>query len=247
MKLALLADIHGNLEALRVCLDHAESRGAQRFAFLGDLLGYGADPIAVLELIESYAADGAIVVLGNHDVAVLGHPSATMNEHARIAIEWTKTRLLPRHFTFLSSLPLIHHEHDMTFVHASADAPDKWIYVTDPLRAAHSLSATQAAYLCSGHVHDQVLYYTGAAGRPLPFTPVPGTPIPVARHRRWLAIAGSVGQPRDGNPATAYALFDTELATLTFFRLAYDFERAASKIRAAGLPERLALRLEHGD
>ncbi len=170
-----------------------------------------------------------------------------MNEHARIAIDWTKTRLLPHHYTFLGSLPLIHHEKDMTFVHASADAPDKWIYVTDSLRAAHSLDATRTPYLFSGHVHEQVLYYMGAGGRPLPFTPVPGTPIPVARHRRWLAIAGSVGQPRDGNPAAGYALFDTELATLTYYRLAYDYEQAASKIRTAGLPERLALRLEHGD
>ncbi len=247
MKLALLADIHGNLEALHACLEHAKSQGAQRFAFLGDFLGYGADPAAVLDLVETYAADGAIVVLGNHDIAVLDHPSVTMNEHARIAIEWTKSRLLQHHFTFLTSLPLIHHEQDMTFVHASADAPDKWIYVTDSLRAAYSLNATHAAYLFSGHVHEQVLYYTGAGGRPLPFTPVPGTPIPVARHRRWLAIAGSVGQPRDGNPAAGYAMFDSDQATLTYHRLAYDFELSASKIRAAGLPERLALRLEHGD
>ena len=247
MRLALLADIHGNLEALHACLDHAKSQGAQRFAFLGDFLGYGADPSAVLDLVAAYAADGAIVVLGNHDVAVLDHPSVSMNEYARVAIEWTKTRLLPHHFTFLASLPLIRHEDDMTFVHASADAPDKWIYVTDPLRAAHSLGATRSAYLFSGHVHEQVLYYTGASGRPLPFTPVPGTPIPVGRHRRWLAIAGSVGQPRDGNPAAAYALFDTNLVTLTYYRIAYDYELTASKIRAAGLPERLALRLEHGD
>jgi len=247
MRLALLADIHGNLEALNACLDHAKSQGAQRFAFLGDFLGYGAEPSAVLDIVEAYAADGAIVVLGNHDVAVLDHPSVSMNEYARIAIEWTKTRLLPHHFTFLASLPLIHNEHDMTFVHASADAPDMWIYVTDPLRAAYSLDATRSAYLFCGHVHEQVLYYTGASGRPLHFAPVPGTPIPVAHHRRWLAIAGSVGQPRDGNPAAAYALFDTEQATLTYYRLAYDYELAASKVRAAGLPERLALRLEHGD
>lgn len=247
MKLALLADIHANLEALHACLEHAKAQGAQRFAFLGDFLGYGADPTAVLDLVEAYAAEGAIAVLGNHDVAVLNHASDTMNEHARAAIEWTKTRLLSHHYAYLGSLPLIHHEGDMTFVHASADAPDKWIYITDPLRAAHSLDATSAAYLFSGHVHEQMLYYTGASGRPLPFTPVPGTHIPVARHRRWLAIAGSVGQPRDGNPAASYALFDSDMATLTYFRIAYDYEVTAAKIRAAGLPERLALRLEHGD
>jgi len=247
MKLALFADIHSNLEALQACLVHARTQGAERFAFLGDLVGYGPDPVAVLELIQSYAAEGAVVVLGNHDAAALGNSTETINHHARAAIEWTRAQLSDRHVAFLSGLPLIVHEENMTFVHASAAAPDKWIYVSDPLRAAYSLEATPASYLLSGHVHEQMLYYTGAGGRPMSFVPTPGVAIPVARHRRWLVIAGSAGQPRDGNPAACYAMLDNAHATLTYHRVPYPHVVTADKIRAAGLPERLALRLEHGD
>ena len=247
MKLALFADIHSNLEALTACLAHARSQGAERLAFLGDLVGYGADPVAVLDLIQTHAARGAVVVLGNHDAAALGDSSATMNDNARIAIDWTRDQLQERHRAFLASLPLTVHEDNMTFVHASAAAPGKWIYVSDSLRAEYSLAATSAAYLLSGHVHEPTLYYTGAGGRPVAFMPVPGAAIPVPRHRRWLVIAGSVGQPRDGNPTAAYALLDSERATLTYYRIPYEFDVAAAKVRAAGLPERLALRLEHAD
>lgn len=246
MKLALFADIHSNLEALRTCLAHAQSHGAERFAFLGDLVGYGADPVAVLDLIQSYAAAGAVVVLGNHDVAALGGDSGTMNDNAQASIEWTRARLSDRHVAFLSGLPMIVHEDNLAFVHASATAPGQWIYVSDALRAAQSLEATSAAYVLSGHVHDPQLYYTGAGGRPMTFVPVSGVPIPVASRRRWLVITGSTGQPRDGNPTACYAVLDLAHATLTYYRIPYDYHIAAGKIRAAGLPERLALGLEQG-
>jgi diadenosine tetraphosphatase ApaH/serine/threonine PP2A family protein phosphatase len=246
MKLALFADIHANLEALGACMEHAKFQGATSFAFLGDLVGYGADPSAVLDIVQEQFSEGAIVVRGNHDNAVL-EPSETMNDSARAAIEWTRGRLQPAQIDFLAQLPLVIHEDGMTFVHASAAAPEKWLYISDSLRAAHSLEAAGSTYVFSGHVHEPVLYYTGAGGRPLPFEPVAGKAIPVARHRRWLAIPGSVGQPRDGNPAACYALFDAARVTLTYYRIPYDYDQAAAKIRSANLPERLALRLEHGD
>jgi diadenosine tetraphosphatase ApaH/serine/threonine PP2A family protein phosphatase len=131
-------------------------------------------------------------------------------------------------------------------VHASAAAPAEWTYVTDPLRAAQSLVAAAATYVFCGHVHEQALYYEGAKGRALAFTPVPGIAIPVPPRRRWLAVVGSAGQPRDGSTAACYAVVDLPRATLTFHRVPYDFRAAAAKVRRAGLPERLALRLEHG-
>src|SRR5260221_9939237 len=93
MKLALFADIHSNLEAITACIAHAQALGADRYAFLGDLVGYGADPVAVLDLIERHAAEGAAVVLGNHDAAVLGRPDDTPYFHALAAIEWARTQL----------------------------------------------------------------------------------------------------------------------------------------------------------
>ena len=245
MKLALFADIHSNLEALTACLDHAKTLGAQRYAFLGDLVGYGADPVAVLDLVEQYAADGAVVVLGNHDAAALGS-DIPLSVSASIAIDWTQRQLGEKQRAFLAGLPLIVRDNDIVFVHASALTPDRWIYVTGPAEAEQSIEAGAAGFVFSGHVHEQKLYYVAAGGRPMPFQPVVGTPIPTSKQRKWLAIVGSAGQPRDGSNSACYALADLERARLTFFRVPYDYRSAAQKIRSAGLPERLALRLERG-
>jgi diadenosine tetraphosphatase ApaH/serine/threonine PP2A family protein phosphatase len=246
MKLALFADVHSNLEALTACLAHASAIGADRYAFLGDLVGYGADPVAVLELIEEYARGGAVVVLGNHDAAVLGRRDDTLNVHAQAAIGWTRAQLAPRHVAFLENLPLTVRDGDMLFVHASAAAPGQWIYVTSLREARESMRASDAGYVFSGHVHEQKLYYMGADGRPMPFRPVAGAPIPTPKHRQWLAIVGSAGQPRDRSNQACYALADRERSRLTFYRVPYDYSGAARKIRAAGLPARAARRLERG-
>ena len=246
MKVALLADVHSNLEALTACLADARLRGVDTHAFLGDLVGYGADPGAVLEIVGEHAGRGAIVVCGNHDVAAIDSGSETMNRVAAEAIAWTRKRLSKREREFLASLPLTARRENALFVHASAAAPKDWVYVTDPVQAALSMCATDAIYVFCGHVHEPMLYFTGAAGRPIPFEPVPGVVIPVPPRRRWLAIAGSVGQPRSGSPAARYAVADLGRATLTFFKVAYDWKTAAAKVRAAGLAERLALRLERG-
>jgi diadenosine tetraphosphatase ApaH/serine/threonine PP2A family protein phosphatase len=246
VKLALFADIHSNLEALTACLEHAARLGAERHAFLGDLVGYGADPVAVLDLIAEHAARGAFVVLGNHDAAALGRSVKGLNSAAVTAIAWTQKRLGERQRAFLDALPLAVRHDDVLFVHARAAAPERWSYITGARQAAQSMRAANAQLIFCGHVHEQRLYYMGADAKPMPFRPVAGTPIPTARHRQWLAIVGSAGQPRDRNNAACWALADLERARLTFFRVAYDHARAAEKIRAAGLPERLARRLERG-
>jgi diadenosine tetraphosphatase ApaH/serine/threonine PP2A family protein phosphatase len=248
MKLALLADVHANLEALTACLAHAREQGADRYAFLGDLVGYGADPGAVLDEVQALADRGAIVVLGNHDAAVLdAAEGATMNPAAAEAVAWTRASLSAGHRAFLASLPLVARDGEMLFVHASAERPREWTYVSDPQRAAHSLAAGGARRVFSGHVHEPVLYFETASDRPVAFRPVPGVAIPVPARRRWLAIAGSCGQPRDGNTAACYAMMDDTRPALTFHRVPYDWPSAAAKVRAAGLPPRLAERLAHGE
>lgn len=248
-KLALLADVHSNLEALTSCLASAEEAGAECYAFLGDLVGYGADPVAVLEIVEEHARRGAIVVKGNHDAAILDEAEArSMNAAAEESIAWTRAQLREQHRAFLRDLPLSVRRDAALLVHGSAESPGRWIYVTDPVRAGHALrDAGDASYVFCGHVHEPMLYYTGAANRPVSFRPVPGVPIPVAPRRRWLAIVGSVGQPRDGRTAACWAMADFERATLTFHRVPYDVPEAARKVRAAGLPDRLAVRLERGE
>src|SRR5471032_3246060 len=106
LKLALFADVHSNLEAISACLAHAQALGADRYAFLGDLVGYGADPVAVLDLVERHAANGAVVVLGNHDAAAIGRPADSMNSNAQAAITWTQAQLGGTQRAFLDSLPL---------------------------------------------------------------------------------------------------------------------------------------------
>jgi len=246
MKLALFADIHSNLEAITACLAHAKALGADRYAFIGDLVGYGADPVAVLDLIEQHAAEGAVVVLGNHDAAALGRPDDTLNRAGKAAIAWTQGQLGERQRAFLTGLPLTVREDNILFVHASAAAPGQWIYIKSLRETRDSMIAGQAGYIFCGHVHEQKLYYLGANGRPIPFRPVPGTPIPVEKRRQWLAIVGSAGQPRDNSNKACYALADLARSRLTFFRVPYDHDAAAQKIRSAGLPERLARRLERG-
>jgi len=247
MKLALLADIHANHEALVACLGHAREQGAEKHAFLGDLVGYGADPGPVVDLVASHVEKGAIAVRGNHDDATVAGESEFMHQTAGKAIAWTRARLGEAQRAFLAGLPLVVRDGPLFLVHASPETPADWVYVTDPLRAAHAFAAAgEASWVFCGHVHEPVLYTAGAT-RPMPFRPVPGVAIPVPLRRRWLAVVGSAGQPRDGNTAACYAMLDTDRATLTFFRVPYDWRAAAAKIRAAGLPESLARRLERGE
>lgn len=249
MKTAILADVHSNLEALEACLEHARGQGAEAWAFAGDLVGYGADPGPVLDRVMELAARGALVVRGNHDDAAVAEAAEEgMNAAAKRAASWTRAVLRPEHKAFLSALPFELRDGDLYLVHGSAAAPEQHVYVTDARAASSSMvRCNGATYVFSGHVHEPALYFSTGGIRPVPFKPVPGVAIPVPPRRQWLAITGSAGQPRDGNTAAAYALLDRERGTLTFHRVPYDWETAAQKILAAGLPERLAVRLRKGE
>ncbi len=249
MKLALLSDIHANLQALDACLLHAAEQGAQRWAFLGDLVGYGGDPVPVLERIQEYVAQGALVVQGNHDAMAVTPPAQSILQGDATA-EWTHAQLSADQRRFLSDLPMTAKLGNTFFVHASADTPLKWRYVDDPRSALASLEAATSdpdiRYVFGGHVHEQTLYYRGNGRGLMAFSPMPGVPIPTPAHRQWIATVGSVGQPRDGKPLTMYALFDMAQSRLTFHRLPYDHSGAAAAVRRAGLPEYFAKRLEEG-
>jgi predicted phosphodiesterase len=246
MILALLSDLHANIQALDACLRHARERGATRFAFLGDLVGYGADAVAVVRAVMSHAAEGAVVVKGNHDDAVGARTHAYMNDAARQAIEWAARTLSEEERAFLSGLPLCVRCGDVCFVHAAAAAPERWSYVDSKSAALQSMAAAGVPYTFSGHVHDQRLFAQTGSRRASVFEPHSGTAIALGAHRSWLALVGSVGQPRDGSPAAGYALFDDQRKLLTYFRIPYDHAGAAQAIREAGLSESLAFRVERG-
>jgi diadenosine tetraphosphatase ApaH/serine/threonine PP2A family protein phosphatase len=243
--LAVMSDIHANLEALNACLEHAHACGAKRFAFLGDLVGYGADPGAVIDIVAEHYARGAVVVKGNHDAAVEGDIDY-LNHSASAVIRWTRERLNASQEEFVRTLPLLLREEDACFVHASAMRPEEWDYVDSPGAAERSAHAAARPYTFSGHVHEQRFYVAGSHDRMVAFHPRPGMDVPLRPHRKCVAIVGSVGQPRDGQPAAAYATVDFEARVMRFHRVPYDHLEAARKVRAAGLPESLAYRLERG-
>jgi len=246
MRLALLTDLHANLEALEAVLEHARGQGAEHFAFLGDLVGYGADPGPVVDRVQAAVAAGALALKGNHDEAAVQGPQPTMRADAARAVRWTRDHLSSEQLAFLAGLPLTVERGDRLFVHASAVDPPHWMYVLSAIDAGHSLRAVAAREVFSGHTHTPALYHLGPEGTVAGFQPVPGTPIKLSALRRWLVIPGSVGQPRDGNPAACYAMLDEAADVLVFYRVPYDAERAARKIRAAGLPGDLGARLELG-
>ena len=249
MKLALFSDIHANLQALQACLEHAQQEGASQYAVLGDLVGYGGDPVAVMDRVMHMAQAGAVVVQGNHDEMALA-PPAENTRMGEATAAWTHAQLNTEHLQFLTSLPLTARIETCFLVHASADAPQKWRYVEDQRSALASLDAASAQadvrYVLGGHVHHQTLYYKGSGQGLMAFKPTPGVPIPTPSHRQWIATVGSVGQPRDGKPLAMYALFDLAHSRLTFHRVAYDHAAAAAAVRRAGLPEYFAQRLEEG-
>jgi diadenosine tetraphosphatase ApaH/serine/threonine PP2A family protein phosphatase len=245
MLLAILSDIHGNREAFEAVLAAAQAAGAERFVVLGDIVGYGADPQWCVERVKSLADAGAVVLRGNHDDAV-GNPSVTMNPTATMALEWTRRQLGSDVRAFLAALPMKVREDDRLFVHADASAPSDWNYVLDASDAERHLDACEARVSFCGHVHRPARCNRAPGGKITHFRPVAATPVPLLPQRRWLAVVGAVGQPRDGNPCAAFALYDTQAAELRFQRAAYDIETAAGKIRAAGLPIALADRLFEG-
>ena len=250
MKLALLSDLHANARALEACLTHAQAQGANQWALLGDLVGYGPEPEAVVAQCQRMAEAGATVLRGNHD-AMAVTPPVPASRQGEFTARWAHERLSEADRQWLASLPLTVRLESVMVVHASVNEPEQWRYVEDEGSAARSLQAAtdqypEVRFVMGGHVHHQTLYYRGQGGQLMRFTPVPGVPIPVPAHRRWIATVGSVGQPRDGDTRAGYALLDLDLHQLTFWRVRYDHVAAAHAVRAAGLDEALARRLESG-
>jgi diadenosine tetraphosphatase ApaH/serine/threonine PP2A family protein phosphatase len=243
--LALFADIHANRQAFEACLRAARERGAERIVLLGDLVGYGADPEWVMDAAMAMVAEGAVAVRGNHDQAV-NSSSETMNAEAQIAIRWTRGRLDVTQRRFLAELPMSVEESDRLYVHSEASHPTAWHYVRSTTDAAKSLIATSCHVTFCGHIHRPALYSLSVTAKMTSFVPKTGVPVQLLRGRQWLAVLGSVGQPRDGDPSACFTLFDTETCMITYCRAPYDVAAAAARIRDNGLPHWLADRLSQG-
>jgi len=245
MRIAVLADIHANREALDAVREAVAAEAPDAIVIAGDIVGYGPDPAYAVEIAAQYAASGAQVVLGNHDQAVQREDRG-MTKAARDAIHWTRDQLSGEHRAFLAGLPLTVVQEDRLYVHASADEPGRWRYIQDAQAAALSFNTTGARLIVCGHTHVPAMFYARVGGPPVAFRPLDDQPAPLIATRRHLVVAGSVGQPRDGNPAACFALIDFERHCVTMRRVPYDVETTARKVLAAGLPPALATRLVSG-
>ena len=245
MRVAILTDIHANREAFEAVLADLAARGITRIGVLGDVVGYGPDPVWCVERVMALVQDGAFCIKGNHDSAI-----STVAEHlntaARQVINWTRPQLSAHHLAFLENLPLRHAQDDVLFVHASANDPSDWNYITDANRAMGSFRAASARVIMVGHRHVAALYTCDLDDRVKAQTVTVGQTVPLIRSRRWLAVVGAVGQPRDGVAQANYAILDLAQNELTFRRVPYDVQKTVGKLRAAGLPEPLAMRLTWG-
>jgi len=190
-------------------------------------------------------AGGAVAVRGNHDQAV-NSSAETMNADAQIAIEWTRGRLDTAQRRFLAELPMLVEDSDRLFVHSEASSPQRWHYVRSTADAAKSLISTSAHVTFCGHIHRPALYSMSVTAKMTSFVPKTDVPVQLLRGRQWLAVLGSVGQPRDSDPSASFVLFDTVSCQITYCRVPYDIASAANKIRENGLPPWLADRLSQG-
>ena len=232
MRIAIISDIHANLEALETSLEIIRANAVETIVCLGDIIGYGASPNECIELVHATTPH---VLMGNHDEAAI-HLEKTeyFNPFARIAAEWTNQELTPEHAEFIQKLPFKLEMHNMLFVHSSPFEPEEWHYILSSADAQFNFAYFTQPLCLIGHSHVPGIYCEDVFTRE------------VVRGKTFLVNVGSVGQPRDNDWRLSFGIFDTEKWSYTNIRAEYDVKKAADKIRKAGLPRALADRITVG-
>jgi diadenosine tetraphosphatase ApaH/serine/threonine PP2A family protein phosphatase len=245
MRYLILSDIHANFEALEAVLAEAPRQTFDRLLVLGDIVGYGADPNAVVDRVRSLAPD--MMIRGNHDKVSAGVESADgFNHAARDAAMWTFDTLRPENREFLVQLPEGPLDDDVVEIcHGSPDDEDEYIF--EPVDAIEALRGTRLSPCFFGHTHVPIAYWLSSDRFDVIVAPSdPETQITLEPGRRYLVNPGSVGQPRDGDPRACYAMYDADTHVVTWRRVSYRIQTTQQKIVEAGLPEGLARRLALG-
>jgi predicted phosphodiesterase len=242
MQVAIATDIHGNRHAFEAVIAAAEASGAEELWCLGDLVGYGGDPDASVALAREHCT---VVLAGNHDLAVVGTLSLEeFSRGAALAAQWTRDVITEETRDFLLSLSPEGSSQDIGLFHASPRDPI-WEYVLSGLTAELCFDATDFRVSLIGHSHVALSFDRQEGSPASGTTRKEGTQLDLAAGR-WLVNPGSTGQPRDGDNRAAWLSLDTGAWTATFMRAEYDIAGAQAAIRAAGLPDSLAERLQHG-
>lgn len=241
MKTVFISDVHGNLEALDAVLDAIKGERTDRIVFLGDAVGYGANPNECIEKIESISI---VAIAGNHDRVAAGMESEnSFNEFAQTAIRWTRRILTPSSLRFLQGLQLQAVYDDFLLVHATPECPGAWDYIMYEDEACLNFSCFPHRICFCGHSHYPVIFVQRKPGDVVIERSVH---IKVHPEYRYIINCGSVGQPRDGNPFACYGVYDNDIETYRIERIPYDIATAQQKILNAGLPGILARRLAAG-
>jgi len=239
MRFAIFGDIHANLQALEAVLSDARTQHCTHYVCMGDIVGYNANPRECLSIIRDLECP---VVKGNHDEqASMITEGEGFNALAEEAIQWTREQLTRDEKEWLRELRLQRQVRDFTIVHATLDTPHKWDYVFNQLDAASSFSYQHTSLCFIGHTHSPKAYVRDGSVRSLPLDI-----LALQQGKKYLINVGSVGQPRDGDWRSAYCIYDTGSNEVELRRVEYDIGTTQKAILAAGLPPRLAERLEHG-
>jgi diadenosine tetraphosphatase ApaH/serine/threonine PP2A family protein phosphatase len=247
MRYLVLTDIHANLEALDACVADARPRLFDQTLVLGDLVGYGGDPNAVVERVQSL--EPAAIVRGNHDKVACGIEQAEgFNAVARSAAMWTLDVLKPAHREWLAALPEGPIDVDEVVEICHGSPFDEDAYVFDELDAVRALKVSNRPLCLFGHTHYPVTFALSADDSfdSVGSASAPQTQVPMKPGLKYLINPGSVGQPRDGDPRAAYAIVDTAKRVVELYRTRYAIEDAQMKVVKAGLPDVLAQRLAVG-
>ena len=239
MKVGIIGDIHSNLEALTSVLEALDEEKVDDIVCVGDIVGYGANPVECIALVRERAS---AVVAGNHDYGTVGkQPLDYFNVVARQAIHWTAKQLSEEDRWWLSNLPLVRESYGCQLVHASLFQPGEFRYIFNPEEAGPSFARQKTPLAFFGHTHWPMSFFDGE-----PIRHSVQRVVPLEPPGKVLVNVGSVGQPRDSNPAASFAVLDLEKKHVTLRRKEYDLKSAAKKILDAGLPAFLAERLSLG-
>ena len=241
MRCAVISDIHGNLEAFRAVLDALVSDSVDSYICVGDVVGYGADPRECLKLLKSL--NPVVAVAGNHEYGVLGIVSmSSFNDLTQEAVSWTKKALDDSDIEYIKSFPIIYEYGNMTIVHSSIASPEEFYYVFDAGDAYVAMTEMQTLLCFIGHTHIPGIFSYDGNKVDL----IESDELRIDSDMKYLINAGSVGQPRDGDPRASYVIYDDEDAHIEIRRVKYDIKKAQEKILSSGLPQRLAYRLSEG-
>ncbi len=248
MRIALISDIHANLEALREVAAAIQKEKPDIIIHLGDVVGYGADPLECCRWVKEHCQ---VSLLGNHDAVIVGKMDTSyFSAHARIAIEWTARQIDIECKTWLESLPYTYMIDEFLFSHGSPINPDQFDYVLDYDTAEEIfrfMVKNNVKIVFVGHSHKAFLLEKKEGE--IHLVDLNGNDVSefhFDEENLYIVSVGSVGQPRDFDPRAYYAIFDTEKKYIVAKRVVYDIKGAADKIRDAGLPEVLADRLYMG-